>query len=79
MSWKKDSSVAGYQIQISTKLKFKGAKIINIGKSKKTYTKKSLKSKKKYYVRIRAYKTYKDNGMGKKVYSKWVVKSKKTK
>lgn len=79
MLWKKDSSVAGYQIQISTKLNFKGAKIIDIAKSKKTYTKKSLKSKKKYYVRIRAYKTYKDNGMTKKVYGKWVVKNKKTK
>ena len=79
VSWKKDSSVAGYQIQISPKLNFKGAKKINLGKSKKTYTKKGLKSKKKYYVRIRAYKTYKDNGTIEKVYGKWTVKSKKIK
>ncbi|MDE6312043.1 MAG: fibronectin type III domain-containing protein, partial [Lachnospiraceae bacterium] len=79
VSWKKDSSVAGYQIQISPKLNFKGAKKINLGKSRKTYTKKGLKSKKKYYVRIRAYKTYKDNGIIKKVYGKWTVKSKKIK
>lgn len=79
VSWKKNSRVAGYQIQISPKLKFKGAKKINLGKSKKTYTKKGLKSKKKYYVRIRAYKTYKDNAITKKVYGKWTVKSKKIK
>ena len=77
--WEKASRVAGYQIQISPKSNFKGAKKINIGKSKKSYTKKGLKSKKKYYVRIRAYKTYKDNGITKKVYGKWTVKSKKIK
>lgn len=79
ISWKKDSSVAGYEIQISTKRNFNGAKIINIAKSKKTYIKKGLKSKKKYYVRIRAYKTYKDDEITKKVYGKWVVKSKRVK
>ncbi len=79
VSWKKDSSVAGYQIQISSKLNFRGTKKIHLGKSEKTYTKKSLKSKKKYYVRIRAYNTYKVNGITKKVYGKWTVKSKKIK
>ena len=79
ISWKKDSKVAGYQIQISSKLSFKGAKKINIRKSKKSYTKKGLKSKKKYYVRIRAYKTYKDNGVTEKVYGEWTVKSKRIK
>lgn len=79
VSWKKDSSVAGYQIQISPKFNFGGAKKINLGKSKKAYTKKGLKSKKKYYVRIRAYKTYEDNGVTKRVYSNWIVKSKKIK
>ncbi len=79
VSWKKASRVTGYQIQISPKSNFKGAKKINIGKSKKSYAKKGLKSKKKYYVRIRAYKTYKDKGITKKVYGKWTVKSKKIK
>ena len=79
VSWEKDLSVAGYQIQISTKSDFKGAKKIDIGKSQKSYTKKSLKQKNIYYVRIRAYKTYIDNGIKKKVYSKWTVKYKKIK
>lgn len=80
MTWKKLSGVAGYQIQISTKKSFKGAKTISISKSKKKYTKKNLKSKKKYYLRIRAYKTYK--GANKKMinaYGKWTSISKKTK
>ena len=60
LTWKKISGAAGYQIQVSTKKNFKGAKTITVSKSKKSYTKKGLKAKKKYYVRIRAYKTYKD-------------------
>ncbi len=64
----------------STKKNFKGAKKVSISKSKKTYTKKKLKAKKKYYIRIRAYKTYKDaNKKIKKVYGKWTTISKKTK
>lgn len=71
---------AGYQIQVSTKKNFKGAKTITVSKSKKSYTKKGLKAKKKYYVRIRAYKTYKDaNYKTKKAYGKWVTTNKKTK
>lgn len=80
LSWKKLSGIAGYQIQISEKKNFKGAKTISISKSKKTYTKKSLKSKKKYYLRIRAYKTYKDaNKKTQKVYGKWTTINKRTK
>lgn len=80
MTWKKLSGVAGYQIQISTKKSFKGAKTISISKSKKKYTKKNLKSKKKYYLRIRAYKTYKDtNKKMINAYGKWTSISKKTK
>lgn len=80
LTWKKFSGVAGYQVQISTKKNFKGAKKISISKSKKTYTKKSLKAKKKYYIRIRAYKTYKDaNQKTRKVYGKWTTINKKTK
>lgn len=80
LTWKKLSGAAGYQVQISTKKNFKGAKKISISKSKKTYTKKKLKAKKKYYIRIRAYKTYKDaNKKAKKVYGKWTTINKKTK
>lgn len=80
LSWKKLSGAAGYQLQISTKKNFKGAKKISVSKVKKSYTKKRLKAKKKYYIRIRAYKTY-TNVQGKKlkVYGKWKTISRKTK
>lgn len=80
LKWEKTSGVSGYQIQIGTKKNFKGAKKISISKSKNTYTIKSLKAKKKYYIRIRAYKTYKDaNKKTQKAYGKWVTIHKKTK
>lgn len=69
VSWKKDNSVNGYQIQYSTSKSFKGAKSVNTGNknyiTSKTLT--GLKKGKKYYVRIRTYKT-----TGKvKYYSPW--------
>lgn len=80
LSWKKVADAAGYQIQISTKKNFKGVKTISISKSKKSYTKKKLKAKKKYYIRMRAYKTYKDtSGKTQKAYGKWKTISRKTK
>lgn len=80
LTWKKLSGISGYQVQISPKKNYKGAKIKTISKSKKTYTKKGLKSRKKYYIRIRAYKTYKDAiGITQKSYGKWTAISKKTK
>lgn len=54
------------------------ASFLYVRKKKKTtkYKVKKLKAKKKYYVRVRTYKTVK----GKKVYSAWSkVKSIKTK
>lgn len=58
VTWKKVSGVTGYQIQYSTDKKFKkGNKTVKIKGAKKTSaTVKKLKSKKKYYVRIRTYK-----------------------
>lgn len=80
ITWKKVSGAAGYQLQVSTKSNCKGAKTVKISKSKKQYVAKKLKAKKKYYVRIRAYKTYKDaKGKTQKAYGKWVKVSKKTK
>lgn len=79
LTWKKSSSVSGYQIQVSTKKSFKSAKTYSC-KVKAKYTVSKLKSKKKYYIRIRAYKTYKDsNGKSKKAYGKYVTIHKKTK
>ncbi len=69
----------GYQIQYSTSKTFKAkyTKKITVSKTKTTSkTIKKLKSNKKYYLRIRTYKTVK----GKKIYSSWSkVKTKKTK
>ena len=74
VTWKKVSKAKGYQVQVSTNKKFKKSKIILTKTTKKiklTITKK-LKSKKKYFVRVRAYTTYKaSNGKTNKVYSDW--------
>ena len=58
VTWKKDKNVSGYQIKIATKKNFKCAKTYTV-KSYKTYKKviKKLKAKKKYFVKVRAYKT----------------------
>ncbi|MBE6775883.1 MAG: fibronectin type III domain-containing protein [Ruminococcaceae bacterium] len=60
VEWKKVSGVTGYEVQYSTSKKFtkKTTKTVTIKKQKtvKTIIKK-LKSKKKYYVKVRAYKT----------------------
>lgn len=78
VNWAKVSGVKGYQIQYSSDKKFKkNNKSVTVAKQKTTKaTVKKLKSKKKYYVRVRTYKTV----SGKKIYSSWSkVKSVKTK
>ena len=75
--WKKKSKIMGYQIQYSTDSKFKkNKKSIKIKKAKTTSKKISnLKESKKYYFRIRTYKS----SNKKTRYSKWSkVKSVKT-
>ena len=69
ITWSKVTGVKGYQIQFATDKKFKkNKKTVNVNKQKTTKkTVKKLKSKKKYYVRIRTYKV----SNGKKVYSSW--------
>ena len=72
VKWKKKSSITGYQIQYSTKSKFKkNNKKIKI-KNAKTVSKKitKLKASKKYYVRIRTYKIVNK----KTYYSNWSKK-----
>ena len=73
VKWKKQSTqTTGYQIQYSTSSKFKGAKTVTVSKNKTTSKKISkLKAKKKYYVRVRTYKTVKVNGKNTKIYSSW--------
>lgn len=78
VNWKKVSKATGYQVQVATDKKFKkNKKSLTISKNKTiSKTIKKLKSKKKYYVRVR---TYRKVG-GKKVYSSWSsVKNIKTK
>lgn len=74
VSWKKDSRADGYEIQYSTDKKLKKGCYTQAVKKNKTTSqtiKKKLKSKKTYYVRIRAYKSGKVNGKNTKLYSKW--------
>ena len=69
VSWKKQAKkITGYQIQYSLKSNFKSAKTVTVKGPKKTSKViKKLKKGKKYYVRIRTYKTV----GGKKYYSSW--------
>lgn len=76
--WKKHSvQTSGYQIKLATNSKFtKGKKTVTVsGKKKVKKTITGLKAGKKYYVKIRTFKTV----SGKKYFSAWSkVKTKKT-
>lgn len=77
-TWSKASDISGYELQYSTSKKFskKTTKKITAKMSSKKATIKKLGKNKKYYVRIRIYKTVN----GKRVYSDWSkVKSVKVK
>lgn len=68
LSWKKVSKAKGYQIQYSTKKDMSSSTTVEIDSNKtlaKTISK--LKSKKTYYIRMRAYKTVGNN----RIYSYW--------
>lgn len=60
VSWKAQEGVTGYEVQYSLKSNMKDAvtKTVKAGKTKLTI--KKLKSKKKYFVRVRAYKAVGD-------------------
>lgn len=80
VTWKKVKKAVGYQVQVSTKKNFKKITFNKFTTKKKLTVTKKLKSKKTYYVRVRAYATYKDvNNVTKKVYSKWNKKLRKVK
>ena len=80
VTWKKVKTAVGYQVQVSKKSNFK-KKILNKFTTKKKLTiNKKIKSGKTYFVRVRAYATYKDAyGKPQKVYSKWNKKLRKVK
>lgn len=70
--WKGIAKVCnGYEISYSMKKNMKGAKNVRLAPDKKSFKAKRLKSKKKYYVRIRTYRIVKVNGTYKRVYSAW--------
>lgn len=87
-TWKRIKKANGYQVQISKNKRFKN-KVLKktspqgwfyLNKTKKI-TIKNLKSRTKYYIRVRAYATYKDvYDNKKKLYGPWSkVKSVRTK
>ena len=64
--WAKVKNASGYELQYSTSSKF--TKTVKVkGNTKFAKTVKKLKAKKKYYVRVRAYK----DGKAVTVYTKW--------
>lgn len=74
VTWRKEISKAdGYQIQYSTEKSFKASASKLAAAKKYAVGKKitKLKPRKKYYVRIRTYKTVRVNGKSKKLYSDW--------
>ena len=73
VSWKKVSGATGYEVMSATNNKFtKNKKTVTVKKNKVTI--KKLKPKKKYFVKVRAYKL----ASGRKYFGKWskVVKKK---
>lgn len=74
VTWKKQATqTTGYEVQYSTASNFKkGNKTVTVSKNKTTSKSVSkLSAKKKYYVRVRTYKTVKVNGKNVKFYSGW--------
>lgn len=82
VTWKKHRlQTSGFQVQYSTDKNFKPGRIKTVTKASAVkLTLKSLKAKKKYYVRVRSFKTVKHGNESIKLYSKWTfVKSVKVK
>ena len=71
--WKaQKKNTTGYEIQYSTAKSFKNAKTVKVSKNSATsQSVAKLSRKKKYFVRVRTYKTVKFNGKKCKVHSSW--------
>ncbi|MDO4977504.1 MAG: DUF6273 domain-containing protein [Eubacteriales bacterium] len=69
VTWKKNATASGYQVYLSTSKTFaSNTKAYTVkGQKKLSTTVKKLKSKKKYYAKVRAYKTVSGN----KIYGPW--------
>lgn len=82
VKWTKDANATGYEIQYSLNSKFKSKQTKTVKKASTTsLTIKKLKAKKRYYVRIRAYKNVTINGKTEKLNGAWskAIRSAKTK
>ncbi len=81
VKYKKVSKADGYVIQYSLKKNFKGKKTVYVSKKYAKKVLKKLKSGKKYYVRVAAYRKYKKTGSSKtyKAIGKYRTKTVKVK
>lgn len=71
---KKTAQTSGYQIQYSRNSGFKGSTTHSVFAKKASVTAKTVKklsAGKKYYVRVRTYKTVKTDGKNTNIYSAW--------
>ena len=75
VKWKKQKqNLSGYEISYSTSRKFTKKTTRSVTSGKGSATSKSvtkLKAGKKYYVRLRAFRTVKEGGKTKRLYSAW--------
>ncbi|MGN0523423.1 MAG: fibronectin type III domain-containing protein [Eubacterium sp.] len=73
VKWKKQAvQTTGYQVQYSVYSNFSTSKTLTVsGSSNTSKTVTGLKGGKKYYVRVRTYKTVKVNGKATRIYSSW--------
>lgn len=68
-SWSKVSGATGYVVEYSTSSSFKKSTTVTTSSTSKTI--KSLSKNKKYYVRVKSYKTVKVSGKSVNLYSSW--------
>ncbi len=73
VKWNK-VNCTGYEIQYSVNKNMKGAKTVKASYSSVSKTIAKLKKGKKYYIRIRAYKTYNINSKNTTFYGAWSAK-----
>lgn len=80
VSWKKVNKANGYNVQVSKNNKFKKKLFNKFTSENKISFSKKIKSKKTYYIRVRAYCSYKKaNGDVGKAFGKWNKKVKRIK
>ena len=69
VNWYSNSAISGYQLRLATNSSFTDAKVYTINsRSTTSKTFSGLNTSKRYYVRMRTFKTFSN---GTKIYSKW--------